>query len=380
MPPDRGPIHRRALRVNQSARVPLYLFSLTTEELLGIADISRLSRNEAGRLIGYQRPEVKRHIQNITEYLNSDDVLFPNAIILALTSASKFTGSRGPGVDDGIATSGTIEIPRVVDGHAKPAWVVDGQQRMAALAKCRRRDLAVPVTAFVADDLDTQRDQFMRVNSSRPLPQRLITELLPDVSTVLPANLAVRRAPAAICDTLNRDKASPFFGLIRRPSDPPSARRVAMVADTSIVKMIQSSLSQSGCLFHYRNVATNETDYDSVREVLILYWSAVRDTFPRAWGLPPTKSRLLHGVGIAAMGRVMDRIMASVDIRDRRAAELVRSELARLRPVCRWTSGVWEDMGNIPWNALQNTGGHIKLLSNYLLRAYRETRRARVPA
>ena len=71
-------IRRRALRLDQRGGHPLYLFSLIGEELLQIADISRVSRTEAGKLIGYQRPEVRRHVQDIVEYLNTDDILFPN--------------------------------------------------------------------------------------------------------------------------------------------------------------------------------------------------------------------------------------------------------------------------------------------------------------
>ena len=37
-----------------------------------------------GDLIGYQRPEVRQHVQEITEYLDGDQVLFPNPIIIAL--------------------------------------------------------------------------------------------------------------------------------------------------------------------------------------------------------------------------------------------------------------------------------------------------------
>src|SRR5262249_16787283 len=105
------PIRRRALRLLQDEAHPLYVFSLTGEELLRVADISRSSRDDAGRVIGYQRQEVRRHVQDIVNYLDGESVLFPNSIILALSSAVRFTGSRGPGIDDGLATSGTIEIP-----------------------------------------------------------------------------------------------------------------------------------------------------------------------------------------------------------------------------------------------------------------------------
>ena len=41
--------------------------------------------------------------------------------------------------------------------------------------------MRVPVNAFIADDVPSQRDQFLRVNNTRPLPRGLITELLPEV-------------------------------------------------------------------------------------------------------------------------------------------------------------------------------------------------------
>src|SRR5437870_10603684 len=127
-------LKRRALRINQDPDHPLYLFTLTGEELVLVADISRVSRDEGGKLIGYQRPEVKRHIQNIVEYIDSGNVLFPNSVILALTSDVAFTGSRGPNKADGVyAKAGWLEIPLPKSGDPKPAWIVDGQQRTMAL-------------------------------------------------------------------------------------------------------------------------------------------------------------------------------------------------------------------------------------------------------
>ena len=128
--------------------------------------------------------------------------------------------------------------------------------------------------------------------------------------------MALRKIPAAICDLLNRDEASPFKGMIRRPSTPENERKRAVVADTVIVKMIEESLTHtSGCLFPYRNVATGECDHLGIWTVLVTFWSAVRDTFPEAWGRPPTRSRLMHGVGIRSMGKLMDRIMGSINPR-----------------------------------------------------------------
>lgn len=371
MPADPTLIRRRALRLRQHPKHPLYQFALSAEELLQVADISRVSRDEAGKLLGYQRPEVRKHVKGIVEYLDSGSVLFPNSIILALSSEAVFKEVRGPKVDDGLAEAGTLELPVPANGGPKPAWIVDGQQRALALSRCRRRDLLVPVNAFVATDLEVQKEQFLRINTTKPLPRGLVNELLPDVETILPPQLAARQAPARLCEILNRDPESPFRGLVYRSSMKGRGKQRPAVNDTSLLHMIQESLTNpSGCLFPYRNVATGETDFAGVRLVLLVYWNAVKATFPEAWGLPPSKSRLMHGAGIRSMGRLMDRVMSVVRVSDKNAERTVRKELARIKHLCAWTEGSWNELGDIRWNEVQNVPSHVKLLSNYLMRAY----------
>ena len=71
-----------------------------------------------------------------------------------------------------------------------------------------------------------------------------------------------------------------------------------------------------------------------------MYWTAVKRLFPDAWGKVPSKSRLMHGAGVRSMGRLMDRIMASIDTKSPHALSHVKSELQLVAPVCRWTQGV----------------------------------------
>ena len=106
----RRSIVRRAIRIKQSKEHPLFMFSLTGSEILEVADISRLSRGDDGKLLGYQRPEVKKHVQDIINYLDNEGGLFPNSIILALSSSIKFRAARGPRVGDGLAEAGELEI------------------------------------------------------------------------------------------------------------------------------------------------------------------------------------------------------------------------------------------------------------------------------
>lgn len=368
-------LERKALKVHQKDGKCVYLLSLRGSELTELAGVSRVNRDDAGKLIGYQRAEVRRHVREIADYLESPGMLLAHPIILSFNSDVRFVSSRGQKTSDGLAVAGTLRIPIPLNKAEKPAWIVDGQQRALAISLCSDKEFAVPICAFIADDVELQRDQFLRINNTRPLPRGLVTELLPEVTSPLPPKLAIKKIPSALCDLLNREEKSPFRGLIRRPSSGLEDIKRCVVTDTVVVKMIEESLTQtSGCLFAYRNVATGEYDEAGIWAVLTTFWSAVRDTFPSAWGKPPTESRLMHGVGVRALGKLMDRIMSQIDVRRKDAVKLVRQELELVAPVCRWTEGEWEGLGGISWNELQNFHKHLSMLSNFLIRAHLDRR------
>lgn len=173
-------------------------------------------------------------------------------------------------------------------------------------------------------------------------------------------------APAEVCPP--GATLSPFEGLIRRASTPRGSG--AVITDTSIIEMLRESLnSPSGCLFPYRNLSTGETDFEAIWRMLVVYWTVVRDSFPEAWGKPPEQSRLMHGVGIRSMGRLMDKVMGSVGANDARLVEHVESAMARVAPHCRWTSGVWDEL-SLQWNDVENTSRNQRVLTNFLVRVY----------
>jgi DGQHR domain-containing protein len=360
-------IVRRALKLVQVSDAPVYLFTLRAGEVFRVAELSRVTRDETGELIGYQRPEVRSHVTEITSYLNDQRPLFPNALILALRpDAVRFEESRGP--KDETTVAGTLRIDIPPPEMHRPAWIVDGQQRALALRNAKNQDFAVPVSAFIADTVALQRDQFIRINNTRPLPRGLVTELLPEVTISIPTRLAARQLPSALSDELARNERSPFYGLIRRASTSGQAAKHAVIADNSVIAMLEESLS-NGCLFPYRNLATGQIETEPMGAILFTYWEAVKETFHEAWGKPPAESRLMHGVGIRAMGRLMDRIMTSLNVTDRETPRKVRSHLERLGPHCHWTSGRWDGI-DMDWDQLQNLHKHIQMLSNYLIRLY----------
>jgi DGQHR domain-containing protein len=369
--PGKDVIVVRALHATQGANVDVYAFFMRGADIVRIADISRLGRDEQERLHGFQRPEIRSHVKGIVDYLNQGSVLFPNAIIVAMSPEVHFAASRGtrPTGDAGTAQTGTLKIPIYQEGK-RVAWIVDGQQRSLALSQAENKSILVPVIGFVSDRLDVQREQFILVNKAKPLPTRLIDELLPETTgAVLPRELSLRRIPSELCDLLNRDPASPFYQLIKRPSAGNSVN-TAVITDSAVINMIRSSINNPlGALATFRvtSQGRDDADLESMYRILVTFWTAVKSVFATAWGMDPRQSRLMHSAGILAMGVLMDRIFARISPLD--DVKVVEKELRKVAAECRWTEGSWKRIG-VKWNEIQNTPKDIRRLQTALVQAY----------
>lgn len=355
----------RALKTQQGKGVDVFAFFLPGHQIIEIADISRVHRDD-GVLGGFQRKEIRAHVAEIAEFLKQGPALFPNAVILALSPQIKFRSARGPAGEDGSVRGGELDIPLRPKGQ-RAAWVVDGQQRSLALKMAERRDLLVPVIAFVSDDLETQRAQFILVNKVKPLSSRLIDELLPSMGSALPKSLKARQMPSALCQALSDHEASPLKGLIKRESQADNSG--AVITDSGLTKAITANLRPGGALGSY----DPQDGLDAPFRALCVYWGAVRDAFPDAWGRSSAESRLMHNAGVRAMGALMDPIWTRADASASPEAE-VAAALSRIAPKCRWTEGRWDELG-WDWNDVEATSKYIKGLSDHLLRLDRELSR-----
>lgn len=360
-----------ALEIKQNEHKRFYSFAVDGKRLPEFASISRIHRNVDDGLEGYQRPEVLSHISEIRSYIESENPLVPNSIIVAFDKRVKFHPMADlKQTQAGFVRMGYLEIP-VEQSWAedeKPGWIVDGQQRTAAIRDASVDQFPVSVTGFIAENLDEQRKQFILVNSTKPLPRGLIYELLPLTDGKLPAALEKRKFPAYLLNRLNTDQDSPFRGLINTPTYPDG-----LVKDNSVLKMLESSLSD-GILYRYRDPNTGAGDPDPMLSILKDYWGGVAEVFAEAWGKSPKKSRLMHGAGVASMGHIMDAIGDRYGVSAIPSRRDFMTEISAIKDVCKWTNGFW-DFGpgrQRKWNELQNTSRDIQLLSNFLLYRYRQ--------
>jgi DGQHR domain-containing protein len=359
------PLVVRAVRTQQGGH-DVYAFFAPGSRLLEIAEVPNLQPKEDGTLKGFQRPKIQQQVRAIAEYLGRGSVLFPNAIILALAPGARFVAARGskPTNVEDTSEAGTLTISP--HGTHSAAWIVDGQQRALALTEVHASTLQVPVVAFVSGEIAVQREQFILVNKARPLPARLIDELLPEVTAPLPRDLSVRKLPSALCNALNESKDSPFFGLIKRPSN---AGRTGIVTDSSLTRMMRRSIQDPRGALAACLTPDGTADVDAMFHLMVSYWSAVREVFPTAWGLTPERSRLMHSAGIEAMGVLMDQIVTRRDNLELRVR--VKRILLSIAPYCHWTSGEWDTIGR-RWDDIQNTTRDVRLLSNLLVSLERQ--------
>jgi DGQHR domain-containing protein len=357
-----------AIEVRQGPQRLLYSFAVDGKVIPSFATVSRIRRTGSA-IEGYQRPEVLKHILEIRNYLEGDAPMIPNAIIVAFDSRVRFEAFAQTGDPCQYARPGTLIIPidAEVTDERKPGFVVDGQQRLAAIRDASIEAYPICVTAFITDDIGQQTEQFILVNSTKPLPKGLIYELLPNTHTSLPTLLQRRRFPAYLLDRLNRDDGSPLQNLIQTPTTPDG-----VIKDNSVLRMLENSLSD-GVLYRFRGTDGNEPDAERMLEVLRAFWGAVSDVFNEAWALSAKRSRLMHGAGVVCVGFLMDAIAERYRSKGLPTRQDFTADLNHLKEVCRWTDGYW-DFGpgcQRKWNEIQNTSKDIQLLANHLLVQYK---------
>ena len=83
-----------ALQVRQGPNRTLYSFAVDGKQLPLFATVSRIHRDANTGVQGYQRPEVLSHIAAIRKYLESDDPMIPNALVIAFDKRVIFEPSR----------------------------------------------------------------------------------------------------------------------------------------------------------------------------------------------------------------------------------------------------------------------------------------------
>ena len=333
----------------QSAAHKAITIAARASEVFAFAAISRAGRDEAGALRGFQRPQIASHIREIRDYLKTSDAVLPNSIVVG------FVG----GIEVRELSGNLVEVEIDVQGPA-PGYIIDGQQRLSALAAVPEKDFELFVSVLVCRDSEELRRQFVLLNSTRPLPKALIYELLPGTSG-LPNRLNSRSFAAALTERLNFDPSSSLRGKIYQYTNP-----TGVIRDTAIQKVILHSMSD-GALRELPEKKQFAGGFSLISE----FFAAVQEVFKSEWeGHTPKTSRLVSGAGVQALGFVMELLVGRDGAQTRE--EFIRG-ITALQGRTAWAAGSWKfsQAEQLPWNKLENTHHQIMALAQYLVAVVR---------
>jgi DGQHR domain-containing protein len=354
-----------ALAMTQSPGRTIFAFGVDGKQVIQFARVFQAKRDGDGQLLGYQRHQVRRHIKEIRSYVESERPMIPNAVVLAFDKRVEFVPIGNEGNIG--ARPGTLRIPLIQNDDDEPVgWIVDGQQRLTAIKESTVEAFHLFAVGFIAADEAEQREQFILVNNTRPLPKSLIYEMLPGVDAALPPALAARRLPSVLVDILNNTPGSPLYHVVKQYTNP-SGR----IKDKSLLKMLENSLSD-GALYRFRMMESEDGKIEGITKLLFDFWGAVKIVWPDLWELKPRQSRLLHGAGIISLGFLMDAIADRNRDQGWPTKTMFALELEKMSPHCRWNEGFWEfgDGNRRKWSDIQNISKDVNLLANHLLRIY----------
>jgi DGQHR domain-containing protein len=162
--------------------------------------------------------------------------------------------------------------------HLRPALIVDGQHRLYGMSDYKEEDLPVIVVSLVDAPLQEQAFQFIVVNNKAVrVPTDNVKAIIADIDE---EELQIRLLKAGVrygdVSPILRDiddmTSSPFKNLLDWPYNRDGKKVVKLTA-------IEQSLRYMRTIFTFL-----EEDEDSLVEIFLTIWRAVKNSYPNLWG------------------------------------------------------------------------------------------------
>lgn len=244
----------------KQAGYTFYVFSMNAKDLLTIAYTSPRNKD---RIRGIQRGLDKKRLAEIGEYYLSKKApgILPNTIIVSLS-------------EDAYFENGKIQIPIRKNGEA---FVLDGQHRLFAFLPdySGNKSMDIVVSAFINLEDNMKAYIFRKINmTQRKINPSLVYDLIPMLRKewVTFENLRAK----TLLDYLNSEKTSPWYDGIDMMGG-----RQRPITQASFITRLKTLLKKG-------NVFESEEQNDFFEEpiqieLLIEYFSAIRETYLKAW-------------------------------------------------------------------------------------------------
>ncbi|QPF71464.1 DGQHR domain-containing protein [Roseateles sp. DAIF2] len=343
---------------------------------------------------GNQRDEIYKHVSDISNGMR-DGVQVPNSVIVVFNEEvfswapsddevpeswvvcrqlSDWSLVKHPTDHDRIVQEVCpveLDIPfrNAAFDEEKTAYLVDGQQRTAALSLV---DIdAVPsffltVNALVGSQ-EEAKNTFRIANSTVRITTDFARALLGTLDETPGYVREEKRVAQAVKTLAIDDKNSPFYGLVKHPG-----------VDGKGMPIVYNTLFSVVATFNQSGIDFGEGSEDLAHAVAKAY-SLVAGIWPEAWGKSSKDSKLSHGAGLRAIGKVLVdllRVQTAIhggDLTKPEAWAGVEASLKRLRAKVLWSlesasTGNATQLSNYKTQLLprQNTNQDIQQLTTFL--------------
>ena len=202
-----------SIKIQQNEK-DILVFSINAKTLY---EICYFNPREIDRQEGLQRTLKLQRTKQIAEYIDSDDSVLPNDIIINLElenlnlTMKDVYDEKTNLIDIGIMREKAND--RRDNFRGKIAFVIDGQHRLRAFRYARKRNFSLIVAAMVDLSLAEIAEIFVKINYYQvPVNKSLVLDLLGISKNIFPQYYELHN----VVKRLNEeDVGSPFYGKIK---------------------------------------------------------------------------------------------------------------------------------------------------------------------
>ena len=345
-------IDRPAIRVQQPLGT-FYVASIPARDLLDVCYSNPAElREESSYIEGTQRLESEKRLKEISDYIETHEAAFPNAIILGANYDLNGVYADDPEIAWRIEEqNGAYRL--VVPHKRKLASIIDGQHRLKAFAFCEDKfldmellcaiyiDLPVPFHAFLFSTINFNQKKVDRSlaynlfgfdiessNSKAWVPETLAVSLarrLNSDDTVFKGRitLGVLRDVPRATEGFSVSMATVVDGILKLISKKPKKDRTDLMKLT-VEKRSRSALKPDGSPIRFMYL---EGFDQAIFEIIVNYFRCVDEYL---WQSPNNDPYISKTVGIQALFDVLAKLL--IGFEDRLDGEYEDFQ-ARLKPI-----------------------------------------------
>lgn len=237
-----------------------------------------VSRRIEDKEKGYQRSFSKTRVNQIKRYLDKENGIIPNSILVNIDSTMYQYDAQKK----------VLILP---DSENTLGFIIDGQHRVWG-ADLATTNIQLPVVATIELNTVQQAQLFVKINKSQKgVPVSLYLDLLEITEGVIDdfdgEEVSAQRRAVEIVKRLNDDEESPFFELIRTTGDFGSG-----IALSEFVSQLKEYVDpKKGKLLNY--------GFEQQYRIFKIYFKAVKSVFLEEW--TSSESLILKTVGFGGL-------------------------------------------------------------------------------